>query len=91
MCIIASDFENTTCLLSRVLKDVTIRGLGDTTCILGRDICLEYDSLEPMVDLQSVAPQVDLVDMCMSKGIKCAIFLEHYTQTPQDEELQLGS
>lgn len=90
-CIVASDFDGTTCLLTRVLADVTIRGSGDTTCILGRDICFEDDSLGPVVDLQSVATQVDLVDMCMSKGIKCVSFLEHYTQNPQDEELQLGS
>lgn len=86
--ILASDFNDTTGHLTRVLADVTIGGLGNTTCLLGRDIY--FDSLEQIPDLQSVATQGDFVAMCMSKGVTCASFLEHYTQYQQDEELQLG-
>lgn len=87
-CILASDFNDTTGHLTRVLADVTIGGLGNTTCLLGRDI--SFESLEQIPDLQSVATQGDFVAMCMSKGVTCASFLEHYTQYQQDEELQLG-
>lgn len=86
-CLVACNFEHATVHPARVLEGFVVGGMGSSTCVLEREICFR----EPIGDLQSVATQVDLVDVCRSKGIKCAIFLEHYTQNPRDEELQLGS
>lgn len=85
-CLVASDFEDTTAVCILVLQGFTISGMGSKTCVTDRVISFQ----QPIGDLQSVADQVDLDAVCMSKGIKCAIFLEHYTNNPCDEELQLG-
>ncbi|KAJ8009778.1 hypothetical protein DPEC_G00067750 [Dallia pectoralis] len=89
--VVTSDFDGSTVLLARVLADVNVPGSGAAACVLGRDMCFTDNSLEQFGDLRSVATQVDFVDMCMSKGVKCTSFLEHYTQNPDDEELRLGS
>lgn len=87
-CIVSIDFDEMTSLPVQLLTDVTIQGLGETTCVLEQDIRFKDKSI---LDMNAVATQVAFVDMCSSKGIKCASFLAHYTRNPQDCELALGS
>ncbi|KAE8277816.1 hypothetical protein D5F01_LYC24143 [Larimichthys crocea] len=86
--LVNSNFEDTNDVSVRVLRDFTICGMGSSTCRLQREIT----SPEPMDDLaRSAATQIDLKEMCTSKGIECATFLAQYTHKPVDEELLLGS
>ena len=86
-CLVSFSYDEATRRPLRVLEDFGIDGMGCVACVLEQEICFR----EPIGDPLLVATQVDLVDMCMSKGVKCAIFLEQHTRSPQDEELQLGS
>lgn len=86
--LVASNFEDTTDVSVRVLRDFTICGMRSSTCRLQREITFQ----EPIDDLAlSAASQVDLMEMCTSKGVACATFLAQYTHNPVDEELPLGS
>ena len=90
-CMVTSSFESAPCHPVRVLQDLTILGMSDSTCVLEREIRFKHGSLGQSVDPESVATQFDFVEMCISKGVKCTSYLQHYMQNPQDEELQLGS
>lgn len=85
--LVAKDFGNTSSRSVRAIVDLTVRGMGFLTCVQEHEIRFE----EPVGDLRSVATQLDLVHACTSKGIGCALFLEHHAQNPQDRELGLGS
>lgn len=86
--LVTSNFEDTTDVSVRVLRDFTICGMRSSTCRLQREITFQ----EPNDDLTRLAAtQIDLKEMCKSKGIECATFLAQYTHKPVDEELLLGS
>ena len=89
--ILSSDFDDTIHLVTSVLANLTIPASGEITSLMGCDIRFDGDFSEHVLHLQSAATQGDLVDMCMSKGVKCATFLEHHIQRSQDAEFELGS
>lgn len=83
---VRSDMERTTFCQLRIVRDVAVPGLKDRRCVAGHDIELQ----EPLADVSLAAADSELVRMCMSKGIKCAAFLEHYVKRADTEELDLG-
>lgn len=85
--LVGSDFERGSQCRAYILKDFTVSGMASTLCVVQRDIRFK----EPIAELASVASQVELVNLCLAKGIKCALFLEHHMADVKDCELQLGS
>lgn len=78
--------ERTTFCQIRIVRDMAVPGLKNRQCVAGHDIELQ----EPLADVSLAAADSELVRMCMSKGIKCAAFLEHYVKRADTEELDLG-
>lgn len=80
------DMEQTELCHVRIVRDIVVAGLKDRQCVVGLDI----EHCVPLLDLPPAAAYTDLVQMCVSRGIKCATFLEHYVKSNCDEELDLG-
>ncbi|KAK7915595.1 hypothetical protein WMY93_011356 [Mugilogobius chulae] len=89
VCMVTSDFGRSKILTARVeVEDFAIQGLDIRHCTIGRDLCF----LDETRDMGSLATQKDLEEMCMSRGIKCSAFLEHYVgNCDNDQEFKLGS
>lgn len=83
---VRSDMERTTFCQIRIVRDMAVPGLKSRQCVAGHDIELQ----EPLADALLAAADSELVQRCMSKGIKCATFLEHYVKRDDTEELDLG-
>lgn len=83
--LVRADMEQTDFCYVRIVRDIVVPGLKDRLCAVGSDI----QHCEPF-DTSSAAADIDLVQMCISKGIKCTTFLENYVKSKSDEELDLG-
>lgn len=84
--LVRADMEQTAFCHVNITQDIVVPGLKDRRCAVG----LELEHCEPLFDPSSAAADTDLVQICISKGIKCATFLENYVKSNYNEELDLG-
>lgn len=87
--ILASSFHHSTLVKLRVLLSFSLRSSSEKSVTRG----IHFDFLQGDVipDPESVAKQIDFLNMCGCKGVDASLFLEHCVHRHDDEELRLGS
>lgn len=99
--ILNRNFESDSIVVVQALIDLVLPGSSSKACTLDRDVRFHTDSYsgrehpghQHLSVLQQAADQDKLSRLCLSKGVDCFLFLNHYVKKPEqdDEDTRLGA